>query len=147
MAKTMSWLTLAALLVLSACGGAAGPPPEDFAMRVARCVAEDDWSAYRDLALARAPMLATDSNPTATRQTFQNLAGAEEKAIHRDFDRAVRAQVFATGAFQDYRAVVHATEPDRWVLHIQDGESQFTGLEMTLVRSGDGYRVATLFAR
>lgn len=147
MAKTMCWLTLAALLGLSACGGADGPVPEDFALRVARCVAQDDWSAYRDLALARAPALATDSNPTATRQTFQTLAGVEEKAIRRDFDRAVRAQVLDTQQLQNYRAVVFATEPDRWVLHIHDQNDEFTGLEMTLVRRGDSYRVATLFAR
>lgn len=140
-------IALCALLLLGACGGPEGPAPEDFALRVARCVAKDDWPAYRDLAMALSSALATDSNPTATRQTFRDLVSAEETAVRRDFDRAVAAGVVSAEALESYRAVVHATEPNRWVLHIQDSDGRFTGLEMTLVRVRDGYRVATLFPR
>ena len=59
----------------------------------------------------------------------------------------MRARVVRVDAMDRYTAVIHATEPDRWVLHIQGPNDEFTGLEMILRRHGDGYRVVMLSIR
>ena len=80
MRKCIWSLVILSVMVLVGCGGPSGAAPEEFALQVTRCVAEGDWPTYRDLALARAKTLATDANPTGTRNTFQKLTALEEGA-------------------------------------------------------------------
>jgi hypothetical protein len=135
------------LMSMAACAGSPSTSPEQFALQVAQAVAQGDWSAYRPLALGRAKALSTDSNPTASRATFANLVEAEEDGIRAGFERVVRARPLRAGDLATARAVVDATEPDRWQLHVERGSGASTGLSMTLQRFADSYRVVHLYVR
>jgi hypothetical protein len=132
---------------LAACDGGPSQPPEAFALQVAAAVAEGDWPAYRSMALAHAAALATESNPTATRATFSNLVDADDDRIRADFDRVVRSGAARARDVSGYRAIVDATETDRWHLHVEDASGRATGLRMTLQRFDDSYRVVHLYVR
>ena len=135
------------LLSLASCTSGPSQPPEEFAVQVATTVARGDWEAYRPLALARAGTLATDSNPTASRGTFAGLVDADEDRIRADFERVVRARPVRSQDLSRIRAVVDATEPDRWHLHVEDEAGASTSLRMTLLRFDDSYRVVHLYVQ
>lgn len=147
MDRRLAAALISTLLSMAACDAGPSQPPEEFALQVATAVARGDWPEYRALALTRAATLATGSNPTATRGTFSNLVEADESRIRADFDRVVRERAMRSRDLSHYRAVVDATEPDRWHLHVEDAAGAATGLCMTLQRFDDTYRVVQLYVR
>jgi hypothetical protein len=121
--------------------------PEEFALRVVRAVAQNDFAAYQALALDESQGLAKNDGPVSTSSTGSALSPFEADRIRNEFDRALRAKVVRAHALDVYRAVVTSQEFDRWVVAIEDARGNRVGLQMILRSFKDDFRVVTMQLR
>lgn len=132
------------LPILAACSDDR-QPPDAFALEVAASVAANDFDRFWAMNSRTVEQMAEGGLPLPTDGLASAVSPWNERKVHDDFDRIVRARRIQASRLSEMEAVLVATEHQRWALELFDRNGRGVGVGMQLRDWHEGYRVVTLY--